>query len=66
MTAGRTAGECPPGLPKSGRGGMNGVAGSESGMMGGRLNFPRVELLPHTGLERQKGDAVIRRAHQRL
>lgn len=33
MTDGRTAGEFPDGVPKSGRGGMKGVAGSESGMM---------------------------------
>jgi len=40
-TEGRTAGECPPGVPISGRGGMKGVAGSESGIMDGRLNFRR-------------------------
>lgn len=33
MTDGRMAGEFPDGVPKSGRGGMKGVAGSESGMM---------------------------------
>jgi hypothetical protein len=33
MTDGRTAGEFPDGVPKSGRGGMKGVAGSESSMM---------------------------------
>jgi len=36
MTDGRTAGEFPDGLPKSGRGGMKGVAGSEDGIMAGR------------------------------
>ena len=48
MTAGRTAGELPEGVPKSGRGGMKGVAGSESSMMNESLIFPRVELLSHT------------------
>jgi hypothetical protein len=33
MTDGRTAGEFPDGVPKSGLGGMKGVAGSESSMM---------------------------------
>jgi hypothetical protein len=33
MTEGRTPGEFPRGVPMSGRGGMKGVAGSESGMM---------------------------------
>jgi hypothetical protein len=33
ITDGRTAGEFPMGVPMSGRGGMNGVAGSESGMV---------------------------------
>jgi len=36
MTEGRTAGEFPDGVPISGRGGMKGVAGSESGMLSGR------------------------------
>jgi hypothetical protein len=36
MTDGRTPGEFPDGLPKSGRGGMKGVAGSEDGIMAGR------------------------------
>ena len=33
MTEGRRAGELPRGVPKSGLGGMKGVAGSESGMI---------------------------------
>jgi len=33
MTEGRTAGEFPMGVPRSGLGGMKGVAGSESGMI---------------------------------
>jgi hypothetical protein len=48
MTDGSTAGEFPEGVPISGRGGIKGVAGSESGMMDESLIFPRVQLLSHT------------------
>ncbi|SRR5216684_684313 len=48
MTEGRTAGEFPRGVPKSGRGGMKGVAGSESMMDESWSFFPRVQLLSHT------------------
>jgi len=51
MTDGRTAGEFPDGVPKSGRGGMKGVAGSESSMMMDGcwgVFFPRIGLLSHT------------------
>jgi len=52
MTAGRTAGEFPDGVPMSGRGGMKGVGGSESSMLNGVLKFfPRFQLLSHYGLE---------------
>jgi hypothetical protein len=53
MTEGRTVGEFPSGVPKSGRGGMKGVAGSESMMDESWSFFPRVQLLSH-GLETKK------------
>ena len=43
---------------------MKGVAGSESGMMGGQFEFSTgIQLLPHTGLE-SKGRCGVSSAHQ--
>lgn len=69
MTEGRTPGEFPSGVPISGRGGMKGVAGSESGMMmdecwsfffhGFSCSHPRIGDKERSGNERTHEETMV-------